>query len=93
MLGNVNAADLLRHVATQLEQEHRLPEQRDIIDELLHSMSCKAAIKAGDPLSAPEIAQLREYLHLVQDGHHCPHGRPQTHIFAREELDRRFRRI
>ncbi|MCA9168215.1 MAG: DNA mismatch repair endonuclease MutL [Planctomycetales bacterium] len=93
MLGNVNAADLLRHIAAQLEQENRLPERRDVIDELLHSMSCKAAIKAGDPLSGPEIAQLLEFRHLVQDSHHCPHGRPTTLVFSREELDRRFRRI
>jgi DNA mismatch repair protein MutL len=31
--------------------------------------------------------------HLVDDAHHCPHGRPTALVFTREQLDRQFRRI
>jgi DNA mismatch repair protein MutL len=31
--------------------------------------------------------------HLAQDHHHCPHGRPTTLVFTREQLDRQFKRI
>ncbi len=64
-----------------------------MLDELLHMISCKAAIKAGDRLTASEIATLLERRHAVQDAHHCPHGRPTALVFSRDELDRRFKRI
>ena len=35
-----------------------------------------AAVKAGDPLTNEEIEQLLDRRHLVEDSHHCPHGRP-----------------
>ncbi len=93
MLGTREPAELIRQLAAELTQGKRLPQRRDVLDELLHMMSCKAAIKAGDPLSGGEISALLEFRHLVQDAHHCPHGRPTTLVFTREELDRRFRRI
>jgi DNA mismatch repair protein MutL len=56
-------------------------------------MACKAAVKAGDRLSAEEIAALLEHRELCRDSHHCPHGRPTALVFTRDELDRRFKRI
>jgi DNA mismatch repair protein MutL len=64
-----------------------------MVDELLHMISCKAAVKAGDKLSPDEITALLEHRQLCQDAHHCPHGRPTSLVFSREELDRRFKRI
>ena len=63
------------------------------MDELLHMMACKAAIKAGDRLSLEEVESLLENRHLCRDAHHCPHGRPTALVFTREELDKRFKRI
>ncbi|MCA9217280.1 MAG: DNA mismatch repair endonuclease MutL [Planctomycetales bacterium] len=93
MLANINPAEMIRQVAEQLDGHGKTPDRRDLIDELLHMISCKAAIKAGDRLSAEEIEALIERRHLVQDSHHCPHGRPTTLVFTRDELDRRFKRI
>ncbi|MFC1757594.1 DNA mismatch repair endonuclease MutL [Planctomycetota bacterium] len=92
MLANINPAELIRQIAEQLDGHGKLPDRRDLIDELLHMVSCKAAIKAGDRLTAEEIDALIERRHLVKDSHHCPHGRPTTLVFTREELDRRFKR-
>lgn len=93
MLANLNPAELLRSVVDLLIDETRKPGTRDILDELLHMISCKAAIKAGDRLSDDEITALLEHRELCQDAHHCPHGRPTSLVFSREELDRRFKRI
>lgn len=93
MLGRVQPAELLRQVAAQIVTNERPLQRRDVLDELLHMMSCKAAIKTGDRLSQEEIGALLEHRHLVQDSHHCPHGRPTTLVFTREELDKRFKRI
>ncbi len=92
MLANFNPAELIRQLAEQLTSGAKPPDQRDLLDELLHMISCKAAIKAGDRLSVEEIESLIEQRHLVQDSHHCPHGRPTTLVFTRKELDHRFKR-
>ncbi len=93
MLANHNPAEMLRNVVDLLIDETRQIDARDMIDKLLHMISCKAAVKAGDRLSDAEITALLEHRQLCQDAHHCPHGRPTALIFSREELDRRFKRI
>lgn len=92
MLAQRGPAELLRRMIEEFIAGST-PERRDTIDELLHMMSCKAAVKAGDKLTPEEITVLLENRDLCQDSHHCPHGRPTALIFSREELDRRFKRI
>ena len=93
MLNNQNPAEMLRSVADQIVEGGKTLDQRDLVDELLHMISCKAAVKAGDRLSPEEITALLEHRELCQDAHHCPHGRPTSLVFSRDELDRRFKRI
>jgi DNA mismatch repair protein MutL len=93
MLANMSPGEVLRQVVELLLAENRPPDRRDLLDELLHMISCKAAIKAGDRLSPEEIQALLEQRDLYQDTHHCPHGRPTALVFTREELDKRFGRI
>jgi DNA mismatch repair protein MutL len=92
MLANFRPAEVLRDLVEQLLSPSKQPERRDMIDSLLHMISCKAAIKAGDRLSQGEISALLEQRHLARDTHHCPHGRPTALFFSREELDRQFKR-
>lgn len=93
MLANFRPAEVLRELADQLLAGGRHPHRRDVLDSLLHMISCKAAIKAGDRLTSEEIAALLEQRHLAQDTHHCPHGRPTALFFSRDELDKQFKRI
>jgi DNA mismatch repair protein MutL len=93
MLANLGPGEVLRMVVELLLQGGKTPNRRDLLDELLHMVACKAAVKAGDRLSAEEIQALLEQRLLYRDTHHCPHGRPTALIFTREELDRRFKRI
>ncbi|MCA9264572.1 MAG: DNA mismatch repair endonuclease MutL [Planctomycetales bacterium] len=92
MLANLSPSELLHEIAEKLMTPEKNPDRRDLFDSLLHMISCKAAVKAGDKLSRAEVASLIEHRHMVQDAHHCPHGRPTTLIFTRDELDRRFKR-
>jgi DNA mismatch repair protein MutL len=92
MLANHNPAEMLRGVVDQIIGGTQQLDQRDLVDELLHMISCKAAVKAGDKLSPEEITALLDHRQLCQDAHHCPHGRPTSLVFSREELDRRFKR-
>ena len=93
MLANFNPADILRQVVEQLLGSEKSLDRRDLLDDLLHMISCKAAIKAGDRLSREEVQTLLEQRHHYQDAHHCPHGRPTTLVFTNAELDKRFKRI
>jgi DNA mismatch repair protein MutL len=92
MLTSVNLVDMLRGIVDQLLSGGKRPDRRDLLDELLHMMSCKAAVKAGDPLTPEEIDALLRQRHLAQDTHHCPHGRPTALYFSKQELDRQFKR-
>ena len=93
MLAKQNPAEILRNIVDQLVAGKKQLDSRDLIDELLHMISCKAAVKAGDKLASEEITALLEHRELCQDAHHCPHGRPTSLVFTREELDKRFKRI
>lgn len=92
MLANIDPAELLRQVVDGLLAGGKMPEKRDLLNELLNMIACKAAIKAGDYLAPEEITALLEQRHHYQDTHHCPHGRPTALVFTREELDKRFKR-
>jgi DNA mismatch repair protein MutL len=94
LLRRVELPDLVRDLAERLESSGTAsPTRRDLLDELLHMMSCKAAVKAGQRLSAEEIDALLQQRHLIDDAHHCPHGRPTALTLSRSELDRQFGRL
>ena len=93
MLAKQNPAEMLRAAIERMVDGGKELDRRDILDELLHLISCKAAVKAGDRLTPDEIDALIQHRDLCQDSHHCPHGRPTALVFSREELDRRFKRI
>ena len=56
------------------------------------SYGCRAAIKAGDKLSAPEMQTLIDQLFATSNPYVCPHGRPIVIKLQLDELDRRFGR-
>jgi DNA mismatch repair protein MutL len=93
MLANLSPADVLRELVEMLLAGGGVPNARDLLDDLLHMIACKAAVKFGDRLSAEEIEALLAQRHLAEDSHHCPHGRPTALVFTREDLDRQFKRI
>jgi len=93
MLANINPTEVLHELLERLLCGGMQPDCQAMLDELLHTIACKAAIKAGDRLSPEEITALLEQRHLVSDSHHCPHGRPTSLVFTREELDKQFKRV
>ena len=56
------------------------------------SYGCRAAIKAGDKLSAAEMQVLIDQLFATSNPYVCPHGRPIVIKLQLDELDRRFGR-
>jgi DNA mismatch repair protein MutL len=93
MLARADFEQLIHDVAEQLAEGGKKPSRRDILDRILHMMSCKAAVKAGQRLSPEEIESLLQQRHLINDAHHCPHGRPTALVLSRADLDRQFGRL
>ena len=65
----------------------------ELIDEKVASMSCKAAVKGNNRLSAQEAAALIGELLLLENPYHCPHGRPTIIAMTQRELEKKFKRI
>ncbi len=93
MMKKARPSEMIRDIAEQLECQEKKPTRRDVLDELLHMMSCKAAIKSGQRLKPEEIDSLLAQRHLCDDAHHCPHGRPTALVLSQAELDKQFGRL
>ena len=68
------------------------PRPEEARDEILHTVACKAAIKAGWDNSSEELEKLVEAV-LSGAVRYCPHGRPVSAVLTKKELDKLFRRI
>jgi len=84
-------AAILRELLDQY-REYRQMGQTDQRDMIAASFACRAAIKAGDPLSEQEMLDLIEQLFSTSMPYVCPHGRPIVIRIDLAELDRRFGR-
>ena len=93
MLPRGNFVRILRDLAGQLEESDGKTSRRDLLDNMMHTMACRGAIKAGQRLAPEEMHELLEQRHLVDDSHHCPHGRPTSLLLSRMSLDRQFGRL
>ena len=83
------AASTLEEMAQKLLLQRADPET--LRDELLHTIACKSAIKAGMTSDVTELAAL---VRRVQSGEirYCPHGRPVVARLTRYELEKMFKR-
>ena len=74
------------------EQEQNDLHEEELLHELLDMMACKAAIKAGDPLTPAEIEALLQRRELIDRSSNCPHGRPTTLRLSLRDLEKQFKR-
>ena len=88
-----NLSRIVKDFAEQLVQNDGKMSRRDLLDHMLHTMACRAAIKSGHRLTAEEMQELLRQRHLVNDSHHCPHGRPTSLTLSRGTLDQQFGRL
>lgn len=87
-----NAEDLLVELADKLARGSRdaLSEKTEWV---LHSISCRAAVKAGDRSSPQELMALAEKILSGEVPPFCPHGRPCVLKLTRKELEKQFGRL
>ena len=64
-----------------------------MILEKIASMSCKAAVKGNQRMSAAEAKALIEELLTLENPYNCPHGRPTIISMTKQEIEKKFKRI
>ena len=85
------AADAIETMASDLMSGRR--EQKETVrDEILHTVACKAAIKAGWVNDEAELLALVKKVMADESLKHCPHGRPICITLSKKQLEKQFKR-
>ncbi|MGN0592964.1 MAG: DNA mismatch repair endonuclease MutL [Ruminococcus sp.] len=88
----LNLDEIVTEIAQNLVLGKTNP-QPGYLDDTLHTIACKAAIKANDRNDRMELQKLAEEVYQNEQIRHCPHGRPVMFVITRHELEKQFRRI
>lgn len=86
-----DAAATLEAMAADLSMGKR-EKATTIRDEILHTVACKAAIKAGWVTDKRELAALVETVMCREELKYCPHGRPICISLSKKQLEKQFKR-
>lgn len=91
ILDNVDISSLIREIAENLIVKGSAISDR--IDDILHSIACKSAIKAGYITSKEE--QINLAVKVLSDKRlmYCPHGRPIAFQMKKSQIEKQFGRI
>jgi len=96
LLSKVSPREFLKDLLDRLMEYGGAGGSKLTAEELLHEVldmaSCKAAVKAGYPLSADEIQTLLARKEQVERASNCPHGRPTTLRLSISDLEKQFKR-
>ena len=86
-----DAADAVETLAADLLNGRR--EKKDTVrDELLHTVACKAAIKAGWVNDEAELLAVAKEVMAREELKYCPHGRPICVTLSKKQLEKQFKR-
>jgi len=91
-LHKLDPAAFVQELLERGEQELLDLHDEELLHEVLDMMACKAAVKAGDPLTPQEIEALLARRELVERSSNCPHGRPTTLRLSLRDLEKQFKR-
>lgn len=81
--------DEFKEILGELELKKTLPDR---FQYSVKTIACKAAVKAGEPLSNEEMISLINQLFHCKNPYFCPHGRPTIIKIGLDELERKFGR-
>lgn len=91
-LDEQDAKATLQELAEQLVRGRTLTTQA-LRDELLHTIACKSAIKAGWQTAPEELRELVRQVLTREDIKYCPHGRPVCITLSQHQLEKQFKRV
>lgn len=90
-LDSADVASVIGELAEKLMNSRTAIPDR--LDDLIHTVACKAAIKAGNASTLTELQDLCDRVLADGDVQSCPHGRPTTVRLTKYELDKMFKRV
>ncbi len=90
-LGESEVGDTLCEMAEDL-LSGKGADTETVRDELMHTMACKAAIKAGWKNDEKELHALVKQVMSRPELKYCPHGRPICITLSKRQLEKQFRR-
>ena len=86
-----HAAEAIEEMAADLLNGRR-EKATTVRDEILHTVACKAAIKAGWKNDEAELLAVAKEVMAREDLKHCPHGRPICITLSKKQLEKQFKR-
>jgi DNA mismatch repair protein MutL len=89
---HISPSDLFMDVLEQFGNAQSSSKTASFLENILASMACKAAVKAGDALSDEEIEALLNNMARADLFSHCPHGRPVFKQFSDTDIQKWFHR-
>ncbi|MBE6980543.1 MAG: DNA mismatch repair endonuclease MutL [Ruminococcaceae bacterium] len=90
-LDPAHAAETIEEMAADLLNGRR-EKATTVRDEILHTVACKAAIKAGWKNDEAELLAVARQVMAREDLKHCPHGRPICITLSKKQLEKQFKR-
>lgn len=90
-LTELNLDEIIPEIAENLYLGKQNP-QTHILDDMLHTLACKSAIKANDKTDIRELQALAEQVYYNDKIRHCPHGRPVMFIMTKGNIEHQFKR-
>lgn len=91
IIAHLNPDELIPELAENF-RKNKLDPRPEAIDDILHTVACKAAIKMNDKNSSLELEKLVNEVYNDENIRHCPHGRPVMFVITKYELEKQFRR-
>lgn len=91
-LENADPAELLQSIADVLAQGNDNAEGA-LFDDVLHTMACKASIRANEDQDVSELAYLANMVLKDNNIRYCPHGRPVMTQISKKQIEKYFGRI
>jgi len=91
-LESADPAELLQSIADILVQGNDNAEGA-LFDDVLHTMACKASIRANEDQDVSELAYLANMVLKDNNIRYCPHGRPVMTQISKKQIEKYFGRI
>ena len=88
---DLDMENIISEIADNLRMYSHDP-QSHILDDMLHTVACKSAIKGNDRNDISELQSLAEQVYSDERIRHCPHGRPVMFTMTKSNISHQFKR-
>ncbi|MCE9637878.1 MAG: DNA mismatch repair endonuclease MutL [Planctomycetes bacterium] len=92
LFGARDPGPLVRDLVERVREDRAPGHREHLVESILHSMACRSAVMAGDPLTETQIAELLRRADLIDTSGGCAHGRPTALRLSQRDLERHFKR-